>query len=44
MTGEPLTIGEGVTIMAGTWTDVDCGLSKPVAMTVTRISPCMAGS
>src|SRR3954470_24751996 len=44
MTGAPLTIGFGVAITLGGWTERDCGRSNPVAMTVTRISPCIAGS
>src|SRR5437016_2330552 len=46
MTGAPLTIGDGVAITLAGWVIADCGRSrsKPVAMTVTRISPCIAGS
>src|SRR3954469_15205352 len=47
ITGAPRTIGEGVAMStAGAWAVADWGLSRsnPVAMTVTRISPCIAGS
>src|SRR2546430_16968244 len=45
ITGAPRTIGDGVVIrLPGCWVVVDCGRSKPVAITVTLISPCIAGS
>src|SRR5216117_1574396 len=44
MTGAPRTIGDGVAIRVLDWLGADCGRSKPVAITVTLISPCIAGS
>src|SRR5687768_14635183 len=45
MTAEPRTTGAGVgSTETGTETDCDEWRSKPVAITVTRISPCIAGS
>src|SRR4029077_12357671 len=45
ITGAPRTIGDGeVMRLLGWGTATDWGRSKPVAITVTRISPCMAGS
>src|SRR3954466_3810704 len=44
ITGAPLMIGDGVVITGWGWLEVVGIRSKPVAMTVTRISPCIAGS
>src|SRR5204863_4888376 len=46
ITGAPRTIGDGVVIkvLGCDGVDWDCGRSKPVAITVTLISPCIAGS
>src|SRR4051794_21368032 len=44
ITGAPRTIGDGVAITGWGWLEGEGARSNPVAITVTRISPCIAGS
>src|SRR3954468_12422205 len=44
ITGAPRMIGEGAAMIGCDWVDGVGARSKPVAITVTRISPCIAGS
>src|SRR6476660_5568589 len=44
ITGAPRMIGDGVATTGWAWLEAVWGRSKPVAITVTLISPCMAGS